>query len=268
MSAKNREDVDGLDRQARDRQLFDEIAAAYCQKDLAPASRLARETRLIQTLKAAPLPDDASVLEVGCGAGFAAEYLQGRVASYLGIDYSANLIDYARRHNRRPGVEFEVSSIEDFDSPRRFDAILMVGLLHHLSDVQAALRKMVGFLKPGGYLLANEPHSGNPLISMCRRVRKKIDRSYSIDQEEMSARQCKELLENAGFSNVRIHPQGVFSTPFAEVVLGPQWLTTPLAAVACRLDIVLEQLLGRLLSRVSWNLIVGGKVDSGCELPD
>ncbi len=49
--------------------------------------------RLVQTLcHCRRNTGDLDILEVGCGAGFAAEYLSGFYRSYTGIDHSEELI--------------------------------------------------------------------------------------------------------------------------------------------------------------------------------
>jgi len=243
----------------RDRALFDRIAADYCRKDLVPASRLARRQRLRRTLTAIPATNGISILEAGCGAGFSAAHLRGCYATYHGIDYSEQLIRYAQLHNGSREATFEVANIHTYRPRRLFDVVLMIGVLHHLDRLDEALRGMVGWLKPGGWLAANEPHPGNPLVRAARLVRKRVDSSYSSAQRELSANQLRAALEAAGFVDVRIRPQGLFSTPFAEVVLRPQAATYPVSAIACWADSALEAILGRALRCATWNLVAAGR---------
>jgi SAM-dependent methyltransferase len=246
-------------RADRDRALFDRIAREYCRKDLTPASRVARRQRLFRTLARVPLDGQMAVLEAGCGAGFSANYLRGRCSTYVGIDYSENLIEYARHHNAAGGAHFAAASIYDFEPEHRLDLVFMIGVLHHLADMDGALRRMFTWLKPEGWLAANEPQPGNPLVQLARRVRKRVDGSYSDDQETLSSRRLHRLFRAAGFVNVRTRPQGIISTPFAEVVLNPQFVTRPLATVACWFDTAAESLLWPLLAPVSWNLVAVGQ---------
>ena len=99
-------------RQSRDRDLFDSMATAYCRKDLLPASRRARQHRLAQTVHWVPLANTSRVLDVGCGAGFTATYLQGRYGTYVGIDQSGKLIELARTYNSLPGVTIQATPVE------------------------------------------------------------------------------------------------------------------------------------------------------------
>jgi 2-polyprenyl-3-methyl-5-hydroxy-6-metoxy-1,4-benzoquinol methylase len=250
----------GATRTDRDRELFDAIAEDYARKDRHAACRPARRLRLERTLAVAGPRADLHLLEVGCGAGFAADYLQGRYASYLGIDHSEALVELARRSQSAERASFVAASAEDFTPERPVDAILMVGVLHHLEDPAACLRQLVSGLAPGGMLLANEPQPGNPVVSAARWVRKRTDRSYSADQVELSADQLRSTLEDAGLEEVRLVPQGLLSTPFAEVPLRPEPVVAALSRLACAADRVLESLLPELLTRrLSWNLVAAGR---------
>ncbi len=81
---------------ASDREHFDRIAEEYEHKDLSPGAAKACKLRLTQTLRKVPTTPPPRLLEVGCGAGYAARYLQGRYATYIGIDHSGKLVDIAR----------------------------------------------------------------------------------------------------------------------------------------------------------------------------
>ncbi|MDH3283649.1 MAG: methyltransferase domain-containing protein [Acidobacteriota bacterium] len=243
----------------RDRDLFDRIAERYAAKDLRPASRLARRTRLEQTLRVVPQLDRPAIVELGCGAGFAADYLVGSYDTYLGIDHSASLIELARSLNSFSGARFEVADVHDLSADASADVVLMIGVLHHLEDPRGAMAAAVGLLRPGGWLVVNEPQASNPLIGLARRARKTVDGDYSSDQREMTPAELSGLLSGAGLRETRIAAQGLLSTPFAEVVMRPEWAARPAAALACRLDRSLERLLGRALRPFAWNVVAAGQ---------
>ena len=249
----------GSERETRDRALFDGIAEKYTRKDLHATASVARRQRLCRTLDAAPLPANASILEAGCGAGFSARYLEGRFGRFVGIDYADNLITAAKQHNAVDGASFQTANIKHLNLDASFDAVVMIGVLHHLDDMDAAMQQLVQTLRPGGWLLANEPQPGNPLVRAARAVRKRVDASYSDEQDQLSADCLRGLYERAGLVEVDVVPQGLFSTPLAEVPVGPTWLTRPIAHAACAADTALERLLGGALRRVSWNLVARGR---------
>jgi SAM-dependent methyltransferase len=246
-------------REAADRAHFDAIAERYGGKDEAPSSKPARRRRVERTMAAVPGERIGSVLEVGCGAGFGVEYLGGRVDDYVGIDHSKRLIEVAREKNSGDHVRFEATSIAEFNPESPFDVILMIGVLHHLESPAKSMAQMVRWLRPGGYLVANEPQPANPLVRLARRVRACHDSSYSNEQEEIGAAELRSLFERAGLEEVAITAQGFFSTPFAEVVLKPYRLMAPVAHAACAVDRFLEKGQGSWTRRLSWNLIASGR---------
>ena len=246
-------------REERDSTLFDRIAEAYSRKDLMPASRLARRMRQERTLRIVPLRRTDRILDIGCGAGFGAAYLDGRFGSYVGIDHSRELIACARARHATPNVKFAVSGIAEYRPSRRFNVVFAIGVIHHLGDVPGALERVVDLLEPGGWFVANEPQPGNPTIRWARSIRKRVDPSYSPDQSQLSGVLLRRRLEDAGLKDVVTRPQGLWSTPFAEVVMRPQWLITPLAALACALDRLAEPSVARLFPSCTWNVTVAGR---------
>lgn len=245
-----------------DQELFDRIADDYCAKDLHAASRFARRQRLVQSLNCGELAEGAEILEVGCGAGFAAAYLQGRYGTFLGLDYSERLIDCARAKNGREGVEFLAVDIFDFQPREQFDAVFMIGVLHHLEDPAAAVRQIAQWIRPGGWFIANEPLRGNPVISWARRMRKATDDHYSTEQKELSALELQSWMSSAGLQRTKLRFQGVLSTPFAEVMLKPGWFMSPMSKVACHLDLLIEKYCQRLLPKLAWNIVVAAQKDN------
>lgn len=242
-----------------DRQLFESISENYIKKDLAPSSRIARQFRLRQALAVASVPKTCVILEVGCGGGFSVEYLKGRFSEYYGVDYAKSLIKYAENRHHASNVHFYSENIKDFKPPQPVNVILMIGVLHHLDDISQTLKMLYDMLEPGGTLVSNEPHPHNPFVSLARAVRKRIDPSYSADQKELSVSELTEFYEAAGFEDVSMIPQGVFSTPFAEVIMKPQFLVKPLAKIACVLDSIVEKLPKSIALRISWNVVAVGR---------
>ncbi|MCC6215679.1 MAG: methyltransferase domain-containing protein [Polyangiaceae bacterium] len=247
------------DLEGRDRALFDRIAERYARKDLAPSSRWARRQRLLRTLEAIPPLHGAAILEVGCGAGFSAEYLRGAYSRFVGIDHSEGLVQHARERHGAPGVEFHAVSAARFEPHEPFDVVLLVGVLHHLEEPARAVAHMATWLRPGGFVVANEPHPGNPVVGWLRRARKRVDPAYSADQRELAEEELVRVYVEAGLEAVRVVPQGVLSTPFAEVVMPAQPVAAAVSRAACVGDTWLERALGPALRPLSWNLIVAGR---------
>ena len=249
----------GMQRTQKDREHFDLIADGYVRKDLIPSSKRARRLRLESMLSHVPLSPTWKVLEIGCGAGFAATYLRGRYGSYLGCDHSGELIRAAVTHNSGPDIEFLNTRLEDLVDTGGFDLVFLVGVLHHLEDRSENMARLRRMLRPGGYLAVNEPQPSNFLISSARRIRASVDPSYSDDQDEIALDELRRLYESADLTDVVVFPQGLFSPPFAEVPMRPDWLCGPIAGAACYADAILEARFGRFLRPVTWYLSVVGR---------
>ncbi|MEO1617318.1 MAG: class I SAM-dependent methyltransferase [Planctomycetota bacterium] len=246
-------------REASDRELFDSISDHYEKKDSIESCRIARRHRVCSSL--APFLTQArpSVLEVGCGAGYSAEYLEGSFASYYGIDYSQQLIHLARQRHGDRKADFAVANAKDFQTENQFDLVFMIGVLHHIDDMSQAMDSIVRAIKPGGWLIANEPQPANPLIQVMRKTRQLIDRSYSSDQIQLSSRKIETIFRNASLADIVVRPQGFFSTPFAEVPMPLQRVSSMFARVACRWDRSIEHRFPRLGLVASWNIAAAGR---------
>lgn len=93
-------------------------------------------------------------LDLGCGPGAFSDLFEKD--DYVGVDLNPRYIDYARHHRKGTFVVGDATRIELPD--RRFDQVLIFGLLHHLSDdaVRAVLKEAKRVLTPGGRVLAIE----------------------------------------------------------------------------------------------------------------
>lgn len=246
-------------RDTGERKLFDSIAKDYVKKDLYSPSRIARKLRLLQTVWNSGISESSEVLEIGCGAGYASAYLSGKYMNYTGIDFSSELISFAGSAHRVPEVQFKVADLYEFEPGKKFDLIFMIGVLHHMNDIPLALKLCRSFLKPEGVIAVNEPRASNFFIGFLRRVRGKIDSSYSAEQEELKGSELVELFREAGLTEISVIPQGFFSTPFAEVMIRPRFISLPLSWFFCMADRFLEKFFGKMLGKLSWNIIVSGK---------
>jgi SAM-dependent methyltransferase len=82
------------------------------------------------------LTQNESMLDIGCGIGQFSKLSQG---DYLGIDMNERHIDYATKMKRRDNITFRCADAATLlNEGSRFDIVLMVDILHHLSDAQCA----------------------------------------------------------------------------------------------------------------------------------
>lgn len=159
------------------------------------------------------------VLDVGCGAGRYALYLQERGLEVVGIDVSPLAIEVCRRRGMR---DARVLAIEDVDSSLgRFDTVLMLGhnlaLLGSARRARRILARLQKVVAPGGALIADtlDPYQTDDEIHLAyharnrakgrmsgqirMRVRYKTYKSPWFDYLFLSRRELDDLLEGTGW---------------------------------------------------------------------
>jgi len=97
-----------------------------------------------------------SMVDVGCGSGYATRLLAPFVRDALGVDFSESMIERARAAAAgKPNLRFEVGNALDLDSKAlgTFDVALSVRCLINLESwdrQQRAIENVAKLLKPGG----------------------------------------------------------------------------------------------------------------------
>lgn len=113
----------------------------------------------------------ATALELGCGTGFFT--LNLKLAGVLEhghvTDLSPGMVEVAKRNARSLGfdVEGRVADAErlPYDDDT-FDLVVGHAVLHHIPDVEQALREVLRVLKPGGrFVFAGEPTRHGDVIA-------------------------------------------------------------------------------------------------------
>ncbi|MEM6889054.1 MAG: bifunctional 2-polyprenyl-6-hydroxyphenol methylase/3-demethylubiquinol 3-O-methyltransferase UbiG [Pseudomonadota bacterium] len=138
----------------------DEIRWVRTLKNLVPG-RLAWFDRQIDWV-------GKEVLDLGCAGGFMSEAIAQKGAHVVGIDPAAEAIEAARVHAASEGlsISYDVGVGEELKyRGARFDCVVCVDVLEHVSDLAKVLSEIARVLKPGGLFLFDTINR-NPLAKL------------------------------------------------------------------------------------------------------
>lgn len=109
-------------------------------------------------------------LDLACGTGVLCEKLFEAGIRAAGMDFSAGMIDIARKRN--PAISYDVADMTSYCPDAEFDLVTCTGdSLNHvaaLSDVERIFRCVYRYTAPGGYFIfdilsENEVSAGEPV---------------------------------------------------------------------------------------------------------
>jgi 2-polyprenyl-3-methyl-5-hydroxy-6-metoxy-1,4-benzoquinol methylase len=136
---------------------FERRAGGYLdasRKGLWGLARSAEWRAIRERLALAPGLD---VLDAGCGPGYySLRMRETQDVRTLGIDASRSMMAAYRGQ----GFEGELSTLEAFKTARRFDRILIAGVLEFVEDPETAMKNLAGLLKTKGKIVCLIPDAG------------------------------------------------------------------------------------------------------------
>jgi len=147
-------------------------------------------------------PENAELLEVGCGHGEVLLEARKRGFRVSGVEISAHAAAIANARLGIPAVS--VGAIDTLSLARdRFGAVLAADVIEHVRDPVAWLLRIHELLIPNGILLLITPS----LDSWTRRFLRSRWMEYKVEHlYYFSAASIRLLLERCGFDEIRVSP--------------------------------------------------------------
>ena len=140
------------------------------------------------------LPENASILDAGCGAGIpVAKFLDKKGFKIIGIDLSEKMLSLAR--NNVPNATFYKMDINEITfNENTFDGIISVYTLFHIprEKHQKIFNKFYEILKPDGTLMIN--------IGIAESEGKSIFFGVPMFWSNFKPKTTLDLVKKAGFS--------------------------------------------------------------------
>jgi 2-polyprenyl-6-hydroxyphenyl methylase / 3-demethylubiquinone-9 3-methyltransferase len=97
------------------------------------------------------------ILDIGCGAGLLSEPLARLGAQVIGIDPSDSNIAAAKVHAARSNVliDYRATTVEEMGNLERFDIVLAMEVVEHVTDVGLFLQRCAALMKPQGMMVVS-----------------------------------------------------------------------------------------------------------------
>jgi methionine biosynthesis protein MetW len=183
-------------------------------------------------------PHAATVLDVGCGRGGNAAWLQRKGITVDGVSWNAEELAAAKQFCRRV-IQCDLNNgIPDIDA-ESYDGVICSHVLEHIAYPRQLLEDLERALVPGGFLLVVIPN----LFFWSDRIKLILGRwdyqeSGTFDYTHVrwyTAKSMNDLLASSGFVADQFVAEGWVPLPGLRFVLGTQ-LRNRLNALACRLS--------------------------------
>lgn len=150
-----------------------------------------------------------NMFEVGCATGFFMDLARQRGWETGGIDIS----EYAIKKAREKGLAASATTLESYQSEKKFDVIVMQDLIEHVKDPVDVINRAKNLLAENGLLLFTTPDAG----SLWAKVWNKKWHAFVPPQHlfYFSAKNLGSILEKNGFQVIHTAHHGKwFAIPY------------------------------------------------------
>ncbi|WP_297811766.1 class I SAM-dependent methyltransferase [uncultured Finegoldia sp.] len=149
------------------------------------------------------LNENMDVLELACGSGQLSFSLSKHTGSWIGTDFSQQMIMEAKKRGEGKNLTFEVADATKLPYENdKFDCVLIANALHIMPNPDEAMKEIFRVLKPNGTLFA-------PTFLWSEGKQRKIIKSLMSVlgfkmYREWNKKQFEDFVEEYGFSVVEM----------------------------------------------------------------
>ena len=100
--------------------------------------------------------NDLNIIDIGCGGGLVTEPLCRLGARMTGIDGAAELINAAKAHAKSQKLDIDYRAVLTdtlIKEKKKYDVVLALEVIEHVSDVDAFVADIAQLLKPNGLVI-------------------------------------------------------------------------------------------------------------------
>ena len=156
---------------------------------------------------ACPFAEGKKVLSVACGTGYGEYYFtsQGKASRVLGLDYSQEAIEYARKKYHHLNLSYLNMDARDLGSleSSSFDLVVSFETIEHLDEDKKFLRELKRICKPGGIIILSTPNKAYSYRSV---IKKRPLASFHVREYRES--EFKRLISEF-FDNYKLYGQKI-----------------------------------------------------------
>lgn len=182
------------------------------------------------------------VLDIGAGIGEVTDVFREQGWRTHAIEMNRVAIEWLRERGHE---EVFHGPIEHFATPHTYDIIMAWGVVEHVIDPDAFLKRVYGLLSPGGLFVSEVPHGQSLLIDMSRKLRMDPKRILMGEQHIVlySTSAYIALHERSGLKKVHLQTNGLD----CDTIFKENKVSVPDAVLAAMQECVDGKMYGDLL---------------------
>ncbi len=189
----------------------------YDETDTVDRLKEKAERSIFAKLLDEQIPEDASVLEVGCGTGQLSNYLAINSRQVFGADMCLNSLTLGRNFSQSQKIDsvkfVQMNLFRPIFMDSAFDVVLCNGVLHHTQDPFAGFQSIARLVRPGGYIVIGLYNKlGRVWTNLRRAIFRASGNRFQFLDSYLNRSDVDEIKKRTWFNDQYLHPHEVSHT--------------------------------------------------------